>query len=134
MGLCLICGVVICQSDCRGHNASSGNWNIHANLFHMGSTAFYHLFDPAIAIIHAPQNVISITKSLYSDAFGQSINEALQGEEKALLKLDFKKFVLNSKFIEELQHMITHHELEKAYFKTMLNLNEEQEIPEDGSL
>lgn len=137
MSFCLICGVVMCEGPCiiksKGKN-SMGNFNVHACLYHMGTTAYYHLFEPVISYVVSPFNVVTVTKSLYSDTFGQSIEEALDEDEKGVLKLDFKDFVLNSKFVEELHHIMDYQELEKEYFKAMINLDEDQEIPQDGFL
>ena len=136
MSFCLICGIVMCEGPCykpKSKNAM-GNFNIHACQYHMGTAAYYHLFEPVISYVVSPFNVVTVTKSLYSDTFGQSVEEALDEDEKGILKLDFKDFVLNSKFVEELHHMIKHQELEKEYFKTMINLDEDQEIPQDGFL
>jgi len=136
MHFCLLCGIVVCEGYCLSmkNHKGRGNMNAHATLVHMGTSMYYHLFENVLSIVASPYNVSTVSKSLYSDSFGQTIEEALEGDEKELLKIDFKQFVLNSNFVQELKTTVMNQDIEKEYFKTMINLDDEQEIPENGAL
>jgi len=136
MHFCLLCGIVVCEGHCLSVKKPKGpgNLNAHAILIHMGTSMYYHLFENVLSIVASPYNVSTMSKSLYSDSFGQTIEEALEGDEKELLKIDFKQFVLNKNFVQELKSAVMNQEIEKEYFKTMLNIDDEQEIPEHRAL
>jgi len=97
LGLCLICGAVICKGIClkRDKGEKLGNFNYHALEYHCGIGVFGDIETGKSYIIDTPRNVNFI--NLYEDKYGQSVHS----EEKF-----WEKYKLNREGIKQINKLL----------------------------
>jgi len=114
--VCLICGDVLCAVSCDSNTKPVGNLNKHAKNYHMGTGIFLDFQQFFRSVIKAPLNTIHTGKDVYIDKLGQSIYSQLT-THRNVASLDFKKFVLNGEFVQDLKEVINNQSLGKEYFR-----------------
>ena len=121
--ICLICGEFMCQAYCDPKNKKFGNLNRHAGEYHMGLGLFLDVQHLSKTVLGVPINAIYTGKNVYIDKLGQAIQVFLYERRSIISSLDFKKFVLNEEFLQNLKDVINHHSMGKEVFKIARTAN-----------
>jgi len=120
--ICLICGEIMCEMYCDPTNKVSGNLNRHAKKYHLGMGLFIDMVKLGGRLINVPLNLRYREQEPYIDNLGQSFNSMLDSHHK-LKDFDFGKFMLNQKYVEEIDQMIRLQSVRQTIFKIGLRLN-----------
>lgn len=121
--ICLICGEFMCQAYCNPKNKKFGNLNRHAGEYHMGLGLFLDVQHLSKTVLSVPINAIYTGKNVYIDKLGQAIQVFLYERRSIISSLDFKKFVLNEEFLQNLKEIINRHSMGKEVFKIARTAN-----------
>jgi len=114
--VCMICGEALCAVSCDTKPKVHGNLNRHSKKFHMGTGIFLDFQQFFRSIVKTPLNTIQTGKDVYIDKLGQSIYDQMT-THRNVVTLDFKKFVLNPEFIQEMKGIIKDQNIGKEFFR-----------------
>jgi len=114
--ICLICGQVFCEIDCKMTKRKYGNLNQHSMEYHMGLGLYLEMHNLWKSVVSTPVNMRFTEKNPYVDKLGQAVQRVLD-THRDVARLDFKGFSLNREFVEDCEDVIYNHRMRNDVFR-----------------
>ena len=117
--ICMICGEVLCEMDCKLAKRKIGNLNQHCIDHHLGLGTFVEMHNLWRSVVSTPMNIRFSGKNAYVDKLGQAVQKVLDSHRN-VGTLDFKDFSLNQEFVEGIEDLIMNHSMRNDVFRIAL--------------